>query len=533
MSSTRRAPSGSPFRQERFASSPEYERGLLANLVAKRCGVLDDARDRELIWYLQWRSWQPGGLGAVALEILQEFPDEFASPLMRKLGFGPKRVYSRDEVIQLRAEGRGIIERAPLKGETCHTSGHEEFSSLAMVNASDVEFRMLRAEMENEARGFPDSYPSSYFQECYQRRARNELAGYLAELCADPAKALDEGPLYLPRIREALRQTIEHHFTSAAAGVVVTEIGKQLADGLEFALETRSMVLIDGLARSGKTFAAKAWCRARPGRVRFSQVPSHSDEIGFFVSLARDIGIAVESNPKATKLRERVARALQGGDLMLVLDEAHYLWPQTNCRDALPQRINWIMTALVNYGVPVALITTPQFLKQQRRIEEKTCWTSEQFTGRLRYIPLPITLSKDDLSAVAHSVLPEASEPMIRALASYADVSCKHLAAIGSAARVARWHATKAGRDTVTAEDVRRAIAESLPSDRALADAMAAASKPSQRGKHRPAIAPQTVRNRSASEPNPTGSGNRLSSSLTIGNRTIEPKVTVVDSTED
>ena len=41
------------------------------------------------------------------------------------------------------------------------------------------------------------------------------------------------------------------------------------------------------------------------------------------------------------------------------------------------------MTALTNNGVPVALITTPQFMRSQKEIELRTCWTGEQFTGRI------------------------------------------------------------------------------------------------------------------------------------------------------
>jgi hypothetical protein len=60
MSSTRHAQPGSPPRQERYASS--FERGLLANLVAKRCERLESQAQRELIWFLQWASWGRDGM---------------------------------------------------------------------------------------------------------------------------------------------------------------------------------------------------------------------------------------------------------------------------------------------------------------------------------------------------------------------------------------------------------------------------------------------------------------------------------------
>src|SRR5262249_44674909 len=149
-----------------------------------------------------------------------------------------------------------------------------------------------------------------------------------------------------------------------------------------YTLQSRCLTLINGLARTGKTFAARAWCDLHPGRARFAQVPASTDDIGFFRSIARSLGVSINLNSKAQELRNRIEQVLQTGDLLLCLDEAHYLWPHSNYRDALPNRLNWIMTALVNHDVPVCLVTTPQFLADQKRIERKTGWTSEQFVGR-------------------------------------------------------------------------------------------------------------------------------------------------------
>ena len=66
------------------------------------------------------------------------------------------------------------------------------------------------------------------------------------------------------------------------------------------------------------------------------------------------------------------------------------------------------MTALVNYGVSVALVTTPQFTRAQKVVEKRTHWASEQFIGRIaHYQKLPDGLNEYDLKAVARSLLPE------------------------------------------------------------------------------------------------------------------------------
>ncbi len=56
------------FHQARYASSQEFERGLIANLVAKRAALLDAKEDRELIWFVQYLSlltpgWRRGCSG--------------------------------------------------------------------------------------------------------------------------------------------------------------------------------------------------------------------------------------------------------------------------------------------------------------------------------------------------------------------------------------------------------------------------------------------------------------------------------------
>ena len=74
MSSTRRAAASSPFSPERYASSAEFERGLPANLIARRCSVLDNRADRELIWWLHLLSHR-GGMSAVCNALLDGFAD--------------------------------------------------------------------------------------------------------------------------------------------------------------------------------------------------------------------------------------------------------------------------------------------------------------------------------------------------------------------------------------------------------------------------------------------------------------------------
>jgi hypothetical protein len=161
-------------------------------------------------------------------------------------------------------------------------------------------------------------------------------------------------------------------------------------------------------------------------------------------------------------------------NLLLVLDEAQRLWPQYNSnRYSYPTRITWVMT-MANAGVPIAMISTPQFIEIQKGVE-RNGWNSRQLTGRLRhYEPLLGELSHEDLTGVARAVLPEANKDVLKALAIYARSSARYLAAIDSIAARARYLAMKDERATATTADVQKAMKESvIPADSNLQSALA------------------------------------------------------------
>src|ERR1051326_3775767 len=65
--STRYAKEGSPLCQNRYLSSREFSglRGINAVAVAPRVALLRDEAQRRLIWFIQMKSLEPGGLKAL------------------------------------------------------------------------------------------------------------------------------------------------------------------------------------------------------------------------------------------------------------------------------------------------------------------------------------------------------------------------------------------------------------------------------------------------------------------------------------
>jgi hypothetical protein len=289
----------------------------------------------------------------------------------------------------------------------------------------------------------------------------------LRELCLNPGVVLhSDPPWYFFNWDTALQRYMEEWIEQRAAGVVVTALGKEVHEMLDYTLHSGSMTLLEGDARTGKSFAARSWCEQHPGQARFIEVPTGNDDTGFFLALARGLGMGNFSQYKARELRERVESVLLTRDILICLDEAHRLWPEMNFRYGFPKRVNWLMS-MANHKVPFCLVGTPQFIERQKASETNAGWNSAQFIGRLAdYKRLPGELGIEDLMAVASSVLPEADTRTIRALAAYARTSARYLAAIDSIVARARYVANRAGMEHPTTEHVRKAMQESvIPSD--------------------------------------------------------------------
>lgn len=208
MSNTRHAESGKPLRQERYASSAAHERGLMANLVAMRCQVIDDPADREVIWFLQYVSHQPGGLKAFAEQLVAEHPGHFATEAMQAHGIKQGQTCMAAEVRVFRVELRSAFDCFLLKGERA-----------CIANLWEDEDKW-NAEQEREAGSRPVSYPATAFLEHCRLAARDELEALLQELCLNPeVSPAAAGPWYCPKLAALLREAMEQWRNGAQAAL--------------------------------------------------------------------------------------------------------------------------------------------------------------------------------------------------------------------------------------------------------------------------------------------------------------------------
>jgi energy-coupling factor transporter ATP-binding protein EcfA2 len=268
---------------------------------------------------------------------------------------------------------------------------------------------------------------------------------------------------------------------------VLTTIAKEVFETFEHALATGKMVVIEGESGSGKTTAAQAWCAAHQGEARCISLSGITHKTGFFRKLATAIGLSA-ARSKAIDMQVRVEDFFLRTRLMLVIDEAHYLWPQYQRSYSSPELIDWVNTALINQNVPVSLICTDQFAKLKTRVEKQTGWTSEQLEHRItRYKRLANMPTKEDLEAVAAKLLalrwdsrsqqwnlsgPAPHPDFIKMVVGYA-LTCKmRLPAVADTITETRYQARRHGRSQILASDIHTALLDyQIPSDEALQNA--------------------------------------------------------------
>jgi hypothetical protein len=317
------------------------------------------------------------------------------------------------------------------------------------------------------------------------------VADFITRLCldpkCDPATATFQGCANVIDLLEEYR----HAFCAAESrAVAMTEATSIIWSTLDYALSQGGMVLVEGTWRVGKSFSAQAWAQKHVGECRYVQLSSARDDTAFYRDIARCLGTACSTQRKASEIRMRIEAMLRTQSLLLILDEAQFIWPQSLRPQTPPERVNWLISALLNSGVSIALIASHDFTRMMRNVEEKCpVFGAEQFHGRLRHrVQLPHALNEGDLANVAGAIMPEASEAAIMLLVGHALKSKGRIAAIESAGARARFFAAEDSRSIPTFGDVEAALIEAGSASPDPRDAVATRSRA-----HREKAAAQVV----------------------------------------
>ena len=294
-------------------------------------------------------------------------------------------------------------------------------------------------------------------------RSTAGVSDFLTALCldpdCDPSTAIFPGCI---NFIELLERYCEEFCAAEARSVAITEATSIVWSTLDYVLSQGGMVLIEGTWRVGKSFSAQAWALRHVGECRYVQLSSARDDTSFYRDIARCLGTACSTQRKGSEIRMRIEAMLRTQRLLLILDEAQFIWPQSLRPQTPPERVNWLISALLNSGVSVALIASHDFTRMMRNVEEKCpVFGSEQFHGRLRHrVKLPDALSEADLSRIARAIMPEASKATTMLLVAHALKAKGRLAAIETAVTRARFFAGEDARTIATFADVEAALIE-------------------------------------------------------------------------
>jgi hypothetical protein len=407
MSSTRHAAEGTPFRQERYASSEAYRTSLNGLQVAKRCALLGtDPELAALIWFIQDRSLSDpfcvgGRLGSV---------EAIAAELLWEANWSPPT-------------------------SSCYV---EDFS---------------------EGRHGFELVSTPIADALARTRVTSELADALRKLALDPSSV----PAELPGIGAKWRSVLEQYRDTCRKEIMKplapTSVTQRTVAALHFARETRKLVLVTGRSRLGKSVTSKAVCAASSGGVRYVLTPENSDMESLYRAMAKSLGVADARSYKSVDVREHIERMLMASRLMLVFDEAHNLFSRLRRVTQLPQRVLWLRR-LIDSGIPMAFVALPEFETRMERCVTQLDWDAHQITELICHMEeLDEKLTTDDFDTLVARIGSDLSDKAKTLIAGRA--SLQHGAqCVVDIIDVARHTAAKAGRRSPSDDDVREAIGD-------------------------------------------------------------------------
>lgn len=486
--STRHKTQSGPMSQNRYMSSNEFAelRGISGVAVSARAVVLLPAVKRNLIWFIQGMSLAEGGLKRVARELVEMFPDRLGTPRMHKAGIKPEKVYAAELVSGV----QGDLDLYYLRQYLLTDEPQKPLMGSVLISQCRDAALFHRVEFK----------PSS-------ARQIQSLEEFLIDLCinpriyfAAPGEEVDVSDIESDASIEANPELSKHDFMSAnliyfrdiigalfefkarheakiRENFLITAIGKKIYETLDYALASRGMVVLDGLEGRGKTEAVKAWCELHLGTARFVSLKGITNKTTAFREIAKALGIASSYTRTAPEMQARIEDVLKRSKLMLVVDEAHFVFNQSRRMSSRPELVDWIDTAICNRGVPIALVTTPQFILCMTRAADQVEWNYRQFRRRVkRWEKLPAANTDDDIKAVAKSVFKNASAKMISKIAGYALLSKRDLSAVGDVASEVKAMLGTNDLGNATVDHIHRAIYDFLiPSDKTFLEGMEAA----------------------------------------------------------
>jgi hypothetical protein len=171
------------------------------------------------------------------------------------------------------------------------------------------------------------------------------------------------------------------------------------------------------------------------------------------------LGISCGLSFKAQQMQAKVQKTLRTRQLLLVIDCAQWLFPVSDYRYKLPDRINWVLNDLAQYGVPIVMIADSKIFDTIGFVEARTGWNRNQLLSELDgIVELPAGLEVEDVRTVAAALLYDGDGAAQCKLADYMIKAPAYLNSGEPAAQRARRIAASHKHNRVTLADVTEAV---------------------------------------------------------------------------
>ncbi|HEV7926680.1 MAG TPA: ATP-binding protein [Verrucomicrobiae bacterium] len=424
-----------------------------------------------LLWYLQWLSAQPGGLDQFALDQIAKFPHCFTGPVSIHEGTAELTLKQRLELFVFLStkKQRALIPPDAWQKKVPREEPDPRWDSLNWHDAMAPRAEMYpKWEGEDESKRFHaalEKIAPGQFRRLFVEAAERHLAIHLRSMCEGPAKYAHISPAYCPKLIDLLFDAMDAHAERVKTGLALTQVVALVNDRLDYAWQEKCLVKIEGDARTGKSEAIKAWCFAYPGQARLVATPSSNSLRDLLLAVADVVGLPYTPNVDTSDLKDRVQFVIRHSRLFLIFDEAHWLLPSSYGRNTNPARLDWVRSEIVDKGLPVALVCTPQaFTRGVEKFQKWTGYNFAQFFGRIMLnATLPNELSESDLLAVVKIQGPDIPEKFHRLIAGWAQQSGGYLKTIEAVCSRARYIARRDGHSAVTLADVELTASEVIP----------------------------------------------------------------------
>ena len=428
--------------------------------------MMAEPRRVEVLLFLQYVSQPanyPGGLRKFTADLLAESQDLLGTERMRALG--EKQLTPR--------EAREIYEALPQSARDKLGGTHrafdtircacEEFGELTGAERQEDESRFNEELMELFAR---IDWP--VYRDLCARRAEEYLCDFLRALCEQPHVEFigERSVWYFPEVVPAIIRFIDRREARLRGAIAETAVTKLVWKWLGKARNTGRAILISGNSRFGKTEALRTWCAGRAGVARLVNTPASNSESDLLREVAKALGLNLGPTTRASDLRERIDYVLSSTRLMLVFDEAHFIFPVNFSRNTAAGRLNWVRRSVMDAGLACAFVSTPQsYGSARKRFVRTTGYTIEQFEERLlKTIDLPEELSPEDLLAAAQIHFPRMDRDSLDYVVNIvAGAERNFMSDLEKIAALARDNAAEAGRTALRFDDIKAAIADVLP----------------------------------------------------------------------